>query len=136
MITNLSAQEDELAPKKERPSPTFFQDREDWARWLEQNHAGEREVWVIHQKKASRLPGLRYEEGVEEALRFGWIDSQMYRLDDETFALRYSPRRPGSVWAMSNRVRVERLLAEGRMTPRGIAAVEEAKRRGTWPSDE
>lgn len=111
-----------------------FPDREAWRSWLEEHHDSATDVWLVHQKKASRSEGLRYDEGVEEALCFGWIDSLMRRIDDETFMQRYSPRKPGSIWSRSNVERVERLIAEGRMTPAGTALVDEAKRRGAWDS--
>jgi uncharacterized protein YdeI (YjbR/CyaY-like superfamily) len=111
-----------------------FPDREAWRDWLEEHHDSETEAWVVHQKKASTQQGLRYEEGVEEALCFGWIDGVMRRIDDLTFMQRYSPRKPKSVWSASNVERVERLIAEGRMTPAGMALVEEAKRSGWWDS--
>jgi uncharacterized protein YdeI (YjbR/CyaY-like superfamily) len=109
-----------------------FPDREAWRDWLEEHHDSETQAWVVHQKKASTQPGLRYDEGVEEALCFGWIDGVMRRIDDLTFMQRYSPRKPKSVWSASNVERVERLIAEGRMTPAGLALVEEAKRSGWW----
>ena len=109
-----------------------FPDRDAWRGWLETHHDSASEVWLVHQKKASTRQGLRYGEGVEEALCFGWIDSKMRRIDDETFMQRYSPRKPGSVWARSNVDRIERLIAEGRMTPAGLVLVDEAKRTGMW----
>ena len=69
---------------------------------------------------------------MQEALCFGWIDGMLRRIDDESHMLRFTPRKPGSVWAVSNKARVERLIAEGRMRPEGLALVEEAKRRGEW----
>jgi uncharacterized protein YdeI (YjbR/CyaY-like superfamily) len=109
-----------------------FPDREAWRAWLDEHHASETDIWVVHHKKASTRQGLRYPDGVEEALAYGWIDSKMRRLDEETFAQRYSPRKPTSVWSRHNVERVERLIAEGRMTPAGMAVIEEAQRRGSW----
>ncbi len=112
--------------------PLDLPDRAAWRDWLEANHDSASEIWLVHQKKASTRQGLRYDDGVEEAVCFGWIDSRMRRIDDETFMQRYSPRKPGSAWSRSNVDRVERLIAEGRMTPAGLALVEEAKRRGAY----
>jgi uncharacterized protein YdeI (YjbR/CyaY-like superfamily) len=89
-------------------------------------------VWLLIHKKHVAEPWVSYEEPVEEALCWGWIDGQTRRWDERGFAQRFSPRRPGSVWAASNVARVERLIAAGRMRPQGMALVEEAKRRGTW----
>ena len=75
---------------------------------------------------------MRYDEAVEEALCWGWIDGLTKAWDERSYAVRFTPRKPGSVWSESNVARVERMVAEGRMTPAGMALVEEAKRRGTW----
>jgi uncharacterized protein YdeI (YjbR/CyaY-like superfamily) len=76
--------------------------------------------------------GLTYEEAVQEALCFGWIDGKAAGLDDERTMLRFSPRKRGSGWARTNKVRIERLLAEGLMAEPGLALIEEAKRDGSW----
>lgn len=119
-------------PGATRDHALDFPHREAWRAWLAKHHATHAEVWVIHYKKGSPREGLRYAEGVEEALCFGWIDSKMTSLDADRMAQRYSPRKPDSVWARSNIERVERLTAQGKMTPAGLAMVEEAQRRGTW----
>jgi uncharacterized protein YdeI (YjbR/CyaY-like superfamily) len=104
----------------------------EWRDWLEANHAKEMEARLTIHKKRSSKPGLRLGEAVEEALCFGWIDSLMRRLDEDTFALRFSPRRPGAVWSPANKRRVKRLTAEGRMTAAGTAAVRRAVKSGEW----
>ncbi len=116
------------------PAPiTFFaEDAAAWHAWLEEHHASEREVWLVLLKRRVPRPSIRLDEAVEEALCFGWIDGRLRRIDDESHMLRFTPRRPDSVWAASNKARVERLIAEGRMRPEGLALVEEAKRRGEW----
>lgn len=103
-----------------------------WREWLTHSHATQSEAWVVHVKKHCRLPGLRYQEAVEEALCFGWIDSKLRSVNADVFVQRYSPRRPGGIWSPSNRARAERLMAEGRMAPAGVAAVERAKHDGSW----
>lgn len=107
-------------------------DRDDWGRWLEDNHARSPGVMLAVGKKGGRATCLDYDSAVEEALRFGWIDSTVRRLDNDRFLQLYTPRRPGGTWAVSNKRRVERLIAEGRMMPAGIAAVEAAKADGSW----
>ncbi len=114
------------------PDYLTFADREAWRAWLEQNHAGATEVWLIHRKKRAGGQSVGYEEAVEEALCFGWIDGRLRSLDAERYVLRYSPRTSRSVWAESNKRRVERLIAEGRMTAAGLAKVQEAKADGRW----
>jgi uncharacterized protein YdeI (YjbR/CyaY-like superfamily) len=115
-----------------RPATFFAPDAAAWRAWLEAHHATEREIWLVLLKAHVRRPSVAYEEAVEEALCYGWIDGMLRRIDDESHMLRFTPRKPGSVWAPSNKVRVERLTAEGRMTPAGLALVDEAKRRGEW----
>jgi uncharacterized protein YdeI (YjbR/CyaY-like superfamily) len=106
--------------------------RQDWRAWLAANHRTAGEIWLLFFKKHSGLPGVALEEAVEEALCFGWIDSQLKRIDGEKHAVRFSPRKPGSVWSQSNKHRVERLIAQGRMTPAGLALVAAAKASGEW----
>jgi uncharacterized protein YdeI (YjbR/CyaY-like superfamily) len=110
----------------------FATDTATWRAWLEAHHATEREVWLTLLKVHVDRPSVSYEEAVQEALCFGWIDGMLRRIDDQSHMIRFTPRKPGSVWAPSNKARVERLMAEGRMTPAGIALVDEAKRRGEW----
>lgn len=113
--------------------PTLFvSTREAWRAWLEEHHASATAVWLIMLKKGVDESGLRLDEAVEEALCFGWIDGQLRRIDDRSHKLRFSPRRPDSIWADSNKARVERLIAEGRMTEAGMAVVRDAKQSGRW----
>jgi uncharacterized protein YdeI (YjbR/CyaY-like superfamily) len=106
--------------------------RAEWRAWLEQNHARPDGVWLISYKKATGRPRVEYDEAVEEALCFGWIDSKAGTVDDERSMLWMSPRKPGTGWARTNKVRVERLMAEGRMAPPGLAKIEAAKQDGSW----
>jgi uncharacterized protein YdeI (YjbR/CyaY-like superfamily) len=115
------------------PGPCLtFATREEWRTWLEQHHGSEREAWLVHYKKKAAQPAVTYEEAVEEALCFGWIDGLLRSMDGERYALRYSPRRPRSIWSQSNKRRVEKLIAEGRMTVAGLAKVAEARENGEW----
>jgi uncharacterized protein YdeI (YjbR/CyaY-like superfamily) len=109
-----------------------FTTREDWRAWLEANRATADEAWLIHYKKHTGRPGLSYEEAVEEALCFGWIDGVLKPIDKETFGLRYSPRKKGSVWSQINKRRVARLIKQGKMTEAGLTKIEEAKANGEW----
>jgi len=106
--------------------------RAEWRAWLAEHHRQPSGVWVLIVKKGAGVPGPTYEEAVEEALCFGWIDSRMHRLDDRRFEQWFSPRRPGSVWARSNKERVERLGQAGRMAPAGREVVEAAVVDGSW----
>ena len=97
--------------------------RDDLRKWLEKNHKTKKEIWLIQYKKATKKPSINYVEAVEEALCFGWIDGLEKGMDTERYALRFSPRRPKSNWTETNKERVRRLLAEGRMTEAGLAAL-------------
>jgi len=107
-------------------------DRETWRAWLEANHATSRGVWLVTWRPRSGRVGLAYEAAVEEALCFGWIDSTAGRFDDDRGKQYFSPRKPRSPWSASNKARVARLIAEGRMTPAGLAVIEQAKANGIW----
>ena len=102
--------------------PLYFKTREQWRRWLEKNHAKKKEAWVIFYKKHTGKKGASYSDILEEALCFGWIDGPLKRIDGEKHAIKFTPRRPRSVWAASNIERVERMIAEGKMTPAGLEA--------------
>jgi len=110
----------------------FAADRSAWREWLAAHHQSRARVWLLLHKKHVQEPGVRYDEAVEEALCWGWIDGLTNAWDERSYAVRFTPRRPGSVWSESNAERVGRMIAEGRMTPAGMALVEEARRRGTW----
>jgi uncharacterized protein YdeI (YjbR/CyaY-like superfamily) len=112
--------------------PLQVKDRESWRAWLEKNHSLEKEIWLVHYKKHVAKPGISYEDAVEEALCFGWIDGMLRRVDEEKHVLRYSPRRRGSIWSESNKKRAERMIEQGRMTEAGLAKIREAKDNGEW----
>ncbi len=104
-----------------------------WRTWLEQHHDSSPGVALALAKRGrSTVTTLTYEQAMEEALAFGWIDSTAHRLDDHRFIGEFTPRKRGSHWARSNKARVERLLAEGRMAEPGLAKIEAAKRDGSW----
>jgi uncharacterized protein YdeI (YjbR/CyaY-like superfamily) len=109
-----------------------FSAADDWRAWLEEHHATAPEVWVLYHKKHSGIPSIAWAEAVEEALRFGWIDGLVRRIDDDRYAQRWTPRRPTSRWSKVNVAIAERLIAEGRMTPAGLETVRVAKERGAW----
>jgi uncharacterized protein YdeI (YjbR/CyaY-like superfamily) len=110
----------------------FADDRDEWRSWLAENCAKHDAAWLVLYKKASDQPSVSYAEAVEEALCFGWVDSKTVRRDEQSRYQRFSPRRARSNWSQSNRDRVERLIAEGRMTEHGQAVIDRAKQNGTW----
>jgi uncharacterized protein YdeI (YjbR/CyaY-like superfamily) len=107
-------------------------DRAEWRAWLEANAATARGVHVVSWRSRTGRPRLEYEDAIQEALCFGWVDSSGGVIDDERARLYFAPRRPGSVWAASNKARVEQLRAAGLMTPAGEAVIERAKADGSW----
>ena len=107
-------------------------DRASWRAWLEQHHARIAGVWLVSFKKATGKPRVDYEHAVEEALCFGWIDSVARTLDEERAMQLFTPRKPRSPWSMSNKIRVERLVAAGLMRPAGLAKIEQARLDGSW----
>jgi len=96
---------------------------DEFRKWLIQNHQTKKEIWLIQYKKATKKPSINYVEAVEEALCFGWIDGLEKGMDAERYALRFSPRRPKSNWTNTNKDRARRMIAEGRMTQAGRAAL-------------
>jgi len=110
----------------------YVTSRNNWRAWLEENHGLEKEVWLIFYKKRSGKPSTSYEDSVEEALCFGWIDSIVKRIDDEKYARKSTPRKPSSRWSESNKKRVNRMIKEGRMTGAGLALIKLAQDTGRW----
>ena len=100
----------------------------EWRLWLKKNHLKSQGVWLVYHRSGSGIPSISYEESVDEALAFGWIDSVIRRIDEERYARKFTPRRPGSVWSESNIERVGRLQKDGMMTEWGLEAF--AKRTG------
>jgi uncharacterized protein YdeI (YjbR/CyaY-like superfamily) len=108
-------------------------DRAAWRAWLAANHASSSGVWMVTARARKRAPvGLDYEAAVEEALCVGWVDSTAGVVDDQRGKLYFAPRKAKSPWAASNKARVERLIASGRMQPAGLAVIEQAKANGYW----
>ena len=103
-----------------------------WREWLSENHASPKSVWLIIYRKESNTPSVYYNEAVDEALCFGWIDSKPNKRDDESFYQYFSVRNPKSNWSRVNKDKVSRLLDENLMTEAGLAMIKTAKESGTW----
>jgi uncharacterized protein YdeI (YjbR/CyaY-like superfamily) len=112
----------------------YVRSRAAWRRWLSANHARSPGIWLVYDRKSSRPGRLAYVDAVEEALCFGWIDSTLRSLDDARYEQLFTPRKPKSTWARTNKARVTRLIDEGLMTPAGLAVIEIAKANGAWTS--
>ncbi len=106
--------------------------REAWRNWLTENHTQTAPIWLIYDKVSAGNCRLTYDEAVEEALCFAWIDSKVNTLDATRFKQVFSPRKPNSTWSKVNKWRVEVLIAQGLMMPPGLAKIERAKQNGTW----
>lgn len=100
----------------------FFKSPRDFRKWLEKNHASTGELLVGFYKKGSGIPSITWPESVDEALCFGWIDGVRKRVDDLSYTIRFTPRRPGSIWSSVNIKRVEELTRNELMMPAGIKA--------------
>jgi uncharacterized protein YdeI (YjbR/CyaY-like superfamily) len=110
----------------------YAKSRKEWRIWLKQNHLSEKSVWLIIYHKDIRTPSVQYEEAVEEALCFGWIDSKPNKRDANSYYLFFAKRKPKSNWSKANRERAEKMIKQGLMTEAGQAMIDLAKRMGTW----
>ncbi len=110
----------------------YVADRSSWRSWLAKNHSTKREVWLIYYNKRSKKSSIPYDDSVEEALCFGWIDSIIKKLDDKRFARKFTPRKGSSRWSDANKKRARRMIAEGKMTETGMARIKEAQASGEW----
>jgi uncharacterized protein YdeI (YjbR/CyaY-like superfamily) len=109
-----------------------FQFQQDWERWLEDNHAESEGLWLKMAKKASGIPTVSFNDAIDVAICFGWIDGQRLGHDDTWYLQRFTPRRPRSRWSEINVERVRRLTEQGRIRPAGLAEVDKAKADGRW----
>lgn len=104
------------APLKTFDAPTAA----DWRAWLAQHHQSESEIWLVFHKRHTGRTSITYDDAVDEALCFGWIDSLIRRLDDDRYARKFTPRKPGSRWSTANCKRYAQLQESGRLTPAGL----------------
>lgn len=95
----------------------------DWRAWLKKNHKAAREIWLIYYNKASGNPRIAYNDAVDEAICFGWIDSTVKKLDQDRFCQRFTPRKPGSPCSEMNKARAHRMIKEGKMAPAGLESL-------------
>lgn len=106
--------------------------RSEWREWLQKNHNSTSGVWMVFYKKHCNKPTLNYEDFVEEALCFGWVDSIIKKLDKDRFSRKVTPRRPNSIWSELNKKRVSKMEISGLMTDAGRKLVVAAKKSGNW----
>lgn len=111
----------------------YIKSIEKWREWLASNHAKVPEgIWLVYYKNGTKKPSLIYNETVEEALCYGWIDSIIKKIDEESYCRKFTPRKPNSKWSALNKKRAEALIQQKRMTKHGMCKIDEAKRQGIW----
>jgi uncharacterized protein YdeI (YjbR/CyaY-like superfamily) len=110
----------------------YANSRAAWRQWLQKNHQALTSIWLVIYKKDSGVPSLTYDEAVEEALCFGWVDSKPNKRDEKSYQLFFAVRKPKSVWSKINKTRIKKLQTAGLMMPAGLAKIEAAKKDGSW----
>jgi len=110
----------------------YVADREEWRKWLAKNHDRKKGIWLIYYKKHTGKPRIPYEDAVEEAICFGWIDSTVKKIDEEKYAQKFTPRKSRSRWSELNKKRAEKMIKLGKMTEAGLVKIREAKENGEW----
>ncbi len=124
---------DEIERQSEDGWPVIgFEDAAALERWLDAHCEDSTGFWLKFAKKGRGIPSITLNEALEVMLCFGWIDSKLHRLDDDYYVLRYQPRRPSSAWSARNKALAKDLIANGRMRPSGLAAIEAAIADGRW----
>lgn len=114
------------------PNTALVRDRSEWRSWLEKYHNKLDEVWMIFYKVHTGKPCVPYDDAVEEAICFGWIDGKIRRIDDEKYMIRFTPRRARSAWSLLNVRRAERMIVQGKMKEAGWFQINNAKEDGRW----
>lgn len=109
-----------------------MKNRAAWRAWLEKNHAKKQSVWILFPKKHTGKALLPYNDAVEEAICFGWIDSLVKQLDEDAYIQKFTPRKKKSTWSPSNKKRVRAMVRLGKMAAAGLAKIAEAKKDGSW----
>ncbi len=109
-----------------------FETRNQFRCWLEQFHQKENGIWIQYFKKHTNIPTITYEEAVQEALCYGWIDSKVQTIDALRYKQVFTPRKPRSIWSDKNKERVKQLIEAGLMKPAGMKSIENAKKFGKW----
>ena len=110
----------------------YVTNKDDWRAWLRKHHDTKKEVWLIYFKRHTGKSRIPYDDAVEEALCFGWIDSIVQKIDNEKFAQKFTPRKGKSKWSELNKRRARKMIKEGKMTKAGLAKIREAKNSGEW----
>lgn len=110
----------------------YFKTRKEWKEWLEKNYDKKNEVWMLRYKKHTKKQCISYEDSVEVAICFGWIDGLVNSIDENSYKQRFTPRRANSVWSLLNKNRAEKMIKNGEMTEAGLKTIEDAKKSNKW----
>lgn len=122
-----------MATQRTKQYEKFYpKDRETWRAWLHENHASSKGVWLIYYRKHTGVATVSYDEAVEEALCYGWIDSIPNKIDDQKYMQLFSPRKKKSPWSKLNKERIEKLMHSGAMMPPGLEKIEQSRKDGSW----
>ena len=113
-------------------SELYVANRNKWRAWLEENSRTKKEVWLIYYRNHAGEPSIPYDDSVEEAICFGWVDGIIKKLDHQRYARKFMPRKAKSRWSESNKKRAEKMIEKGRMTPAGLATIRVAKENSEW----
>ena len=114
----------------------YVPDRGQWRKWLTKKHDMEKNgIWLVFYKKKTSKPSLEYEQAVEEAICFGWVDSIIKKIDEAKYVRKFTPRKADSFWSQLNKKRAERMIKQGLMTKAGLAKIKVAKKTGLWDKD-
>ena len=105
---------------KEEIKTIYCKDRKEWQSWLQKNYLSEKSIWLVYYKKHTKKLSIPYNDAVEEAICFGWIDGQIKKIDDERYMQRYTPRTSKSRWSVINIERAKRMIKQGHMTKEGL----------------
>lgn len=106
--------------------------RQEWRQWLQEHHQNTESIWLIYYKKQSNKPSISYSDAVDEALCFGWIDSKVKSIDQDSYMQFFTKRKATSIWSKVNKAKVEHLIQTGQMTKAGLDSIEKAKHNGSW----
>jgi len=110
----------------------YVTNKDDWRRWLKKNYDTEKEIWLIFYKKHVGKPSIPYDDAVEEALCYGWIDSIIKKIDEKKFVRKFTPRKKGSRWSETNKKRAQKMIKAEKMTEAGMKRIRNAKESGEW----
>lgn len=103
----------------------YVSNRPNWHKWLQKNHDKEKEIWLVYYKQHTNKPSINYDESVEEALCYGWIDSLIKRIDDEKYARKFTPRTNKTKWSEVNKARIRKLIKQGRITNISLVKIDQ-----------